>query len=53
MTVQQLIEKLQEMPQDLVVVNESCSQEVEIVELTQTVLYIGDGKKIVHYVGIV
>ena len=41
MTVAELKEKLEEMPNDMPVINASCSQEVDVVELT-TGYYTGE-----------
>lgn len=45
MIVAELIEKLEQMPKDLPVINGSCSQEVEIVDNTDD-QYMLDGSKI-------
>ena len=43
MTVAEMIEKLEQMPKDLQVINGSCSQEVDVVEYTDN-YYTDEGK---------
>lgn len=43
MTVAEMIEKLEQMPKDLQVINGSCSQEVNIIEYADS-YYTDEGK---------